>query len=60
MKREELAAAMAAYEQNGGKVEQVEEGKTSDYIDPQLKHCKCGCEGSYTDHRMRMAELGNY
>lgn len=56
MSKEQLAAAMAAFEQKGGQVRKVEEGKRS--IDPAIRYCKCGCEGNWTDHTMRMGESG--
>ena len=29
-------------------------------FDPALRFCKCGCEGSYYDHSMRLGESGQY
>lgn len=54
MNKAELAAMMEAFQNNGGKVKKVEEGKRS--IDPAIRYCKCGCEGNYTDHTMRQGE----
>ena len=47
---------------DGGTITQLESGITShdfgDYNPVFLKGCKCGCEGNYTDHTMRLAERG--
>lgn len=59
MTKEELAAAMAAFESKGGKVEQVEEGKSGEvYKDPAIRNCRCGCNGDWTEHTMRAGESG--
>lgn len=57
MNKDQLAAALANFSQNGGKVQQVEEGKRS--IDPAIRYCRCGCEGNWTDHTMRLGESGS-
>jgi hypothetical protein len=54
MTKEQLAQAMAAFTQSGGQVKQVAEGERS--VSPELRFCKCGCEGNYTDHSMRQGE----
>ena len=56
MDKKDLAAAMAAFQAEGGEITQVAEGEKSSLIDPQLRFCKCGCEGNYTDHSMRLGE----
>ena len=58
MTKEQLAAAMAAFEASGGEVKTVKEGERA--IDPKIRWCKCGCEGNYTDHTMRQGERGIY
>lgn len=59
MTKEELAAAMAAFEQNGGKVKQCADGDQAIRIVPRnLWQCQCGCHGDYTDHSMRAGESG--
>ena len=58
MTKEQLAAAMAAFESSGGEVKKVKEGERT--IDPRIRWCKCGCEGNYTDHTMRQGERGIY
>lgn len=58
MTKEDLAAAMAAFEQSGGEVKQVAEGEKSNVIDPRIRNCQCGCKGVYTDHSMRFGEGG--
>lgn len=57
MDKNQLAAALAAFSQNGGKVQQVEEGARA--IDPAIRYCRCGCEGNWTDHTMRLGESGS-
>lgn len=56
MTKEQLAAATAAFENNGGQVKQVQEGTRA--IDPAIRYCRCGCEGNWTDHTMRLGESG--
>lgn len=56
MSREEMMKAMADFEKNGGQVKRVEEGKRA--VDPMIRYCKCGCEGNWTDHTMRLGENG--
>lgn len=56
MSPEDLAAAMLAFESNGGKVEQIETNQRT--LDPGLVFCTCGCRGNYTDHSMRKGESG--
>lgn len=56
MNKQDLAAAMAAFEQQGGQVKQVKEGERT--IDPGIRHCRCGCRGNWTDHTMRLGEMG--
>lgn len=56
MNKEELAKAMSAFTENGGKVKQVKEGERA--IDPAIRYCKCGCHGDWTDHTMRLGESG--
>lgn len=56
MNKQDLAEAMAAFTQNGGKVKEVKDGERS--IDPAIRYCKCGCEGNWTDHTMRLGESG--
>lgn len=56
MNKAELAAMMEAFHNKGGKVARVEEGKRA--IDPVIRHCKCGCNGDWTDHTMRQGESG--
>lgn len=56
MTKEQLAAATAAFEKNGGQVKQVQEGERT--IDPAIRYCRCGCEGNWTDHTMRLGESG--
>jgi hypothetical protein len=56
MNKAELAAMMEAFQNKGGKVDKVEEGKRA--IDPAIRHCKCGCNGDWTDHTMRQGESG--
>lgn len=59
MTKEQLAQAMAAFEQEGGKVESVEEGvSTKKQVDPLIRHCQCGCNGDWTEHTMRAGESG--
>ena len=38
----------------------VGHGLTSNARDELLTHCRCGCNGDYTDHSMRLAERGIY
>jgi len=55
----DLAAAMAAFEQQGGKVDVVAEGVKSadlDSANTTLMYCSCGCHGDYTEHSMRAGE----
>lgn len=54
MNKQDLAAMMEAFQNKGGKVEQVKEGER--VTDSRLRYCKCGCEGNYTDHSMRQGE----
>lgn len=35
-------------------------GLTSSGADELLRHCRCGCDGDYTDHSMRLGERGIY
>lgn len=58
MTKEELAAAMVAFEQKGGKVEEVPVGVSgrSDVESSSLRFCTCGCYGDWTDHTMRLGE----
>lgn len=60
--KQQIADAMQAFLNAGGKVQEVEPGKrTLDYaIDPRLVTCGCGCKGNYTDHTMRLGESGPY
>ncbi|MNJ07233.1 hypothetical protein D3C81_1151050 [compost metagenome] len=63
MTKEELAAATAAFTQQGGKVEKLEEGQrrlNRHGNDPLLRYCQCGCEGNWTEHSMRLGESGRY
>lgn len=56
MNKEQLATSMAAFQSKGGKVQKVEEGKRA--IDPSIRYCRCGCNGDWTDHTMRLGERG--
>jgi hypothetical protein len=59
MTKDELAMAIAAFEQSGKKVETLNEGErrlNRHRNDPLLKGCKCGCRGNWTDHSMRLGE----
>ena len=56
MTKEQLAASMAAFQSQGGKVQKVEEGNRA--IDPSIRYCRCGCNGDWTDHTMRLGERG--
>lgn len=60
MTKEELAAAMAAFEHNGGEIKEVPPGATGnpDPLRSTLKYCNCGCGGDWTDHTMRLGESG--
>lgn len=60
MSKSELEAAMAAFAQKGGKIEQVKEESRSEHwrANELVRFCKCGCEGNYTDHSMRRGERG--
>jgi hypothetical protein len=64
MTKEELVAAMAAFEQGGGKVQEIEAGVSGERADSTfnttIKFCGCGCHGDWTDHRMREAENGKF
>lgn len=61
MTKEELAAAMAAYERKGGKVEEVATGVSGrSELDNTVSFCNCGCYGDWTEHRMREAENGKF
>lgn len=54
----DLAAMMAAFQNAGGKVQQVAEGVKSEsaMLNDSVRYCTCGCEGNYTDHSMRKGE----
>lgn len=56
MTKEQLAAATASFQQNGGQVKVVKQGECT--IDPSIRHCRCGCRGNWTDHTMRQGESG--
>lgn len=58
MSRDEIAAAMQAFEAKGGTVAQLAEGAASEshLLNERVRYCKCGCEGNYTDHSMRQGE----
>jgi len=49
-----MSESVAAFLARGGKIQTVDEGTKT--IDPELKWCKCGCNGNRTDHNMRRAE----
>ncbi len=51
-----IEEAMQRYQANGGKVQQVPTGART--IDDGLRHCRCGCRGNYTEHSMRLGEMG--
>lgn len=61
MTKEQLAAAMAAFEQKGGKVEEVPIGVSGNHnpvFHGTVKHCGCGCNNDWTEHTMRLGERG--
>ena len=62
MTKAELAAALAAFEQQGGTVTEVKEGVSAgadlDGRDSSIMYCACGCYGDYTEHSMRLGENG--
>lgn len=63
MKKEDLAAAIAAFERDGGKVQEIEtgvSGKPVADLNTTVSFCNCGCYGDWTDHRMREAENGKF
>lgn len=61
MTKEELTAAMAAFEQKGGKVQEVAPGVTgmpNPEFNTTVSFCNCGCYGDWTEHTMRQGERG--
>lgn len=59
MNKAELAAMMAAFEQNGGKIKQCADGDQAVRFAPRnLWECQCGCHGDFTEHSMRAGESG--
>lgn len=53
MTKEDLQKAIAGYK---GEITKIKECVRT--LDPKLRYCRCGCEGSYTDHTMRLGERG--
>ena len=60
----DVAAAVAAFLANGGKVTQCATGdnalRESHYRDPSIAECLCGCHGDWTEHTMRAGESGRF
>lgn len=61
--KDQVAGQVEEFLKNGGKIQQCAEGeksKNGNYYPSHLCGCKCGCEGNYTDHSMRLGERGIY
>ena len=56
MNSNELELAMQAFLNKGNAVQVVQEGERVTPVYNKLTNCKCGCEGNYTDHTMRLGE----